>query len=492
MVLALQIVVILACLLLGTHYGGIGLGLISGVGLVIFVFVFGLTPGEPPVSVMLTILAVIGCASVLQSAGGLDVMMQFAEKILRKHPKYITILAPLTTWTLTLLCGTGHVVYTIFPIIDDIAITNNIRPERPMAAASVASQMGITASPVSVATVSLVTILGAKAGVGEAYSIPQILMISIPASLSGVLLAALWSMRRGKDLDDDPEFQARIADPEQYAYIYGVPAAVNEDSALRALSTHPLVGAGVGSGGSGTNAHPGSGSPAGGSGEATLMGKTFPREAFLSTWIFFAGIATVVVLGAFSGLRPSFTVDGQTEKLSMNLVIQMAMLVAGAAILLFCKVKASEINNGSVFKAGMTAIFAVFGVAWMADTFFSAHLSDLQTSLAGVVHDQPWTYAIVLFVVSKLVNSQAAALVAVAPIGLALGVEPALIIAFFGASYGYFILPTYPSDLACIGFDRTGTTRIGKYVINHSFIIPGLISVFTSCVVGFALVSIFL
>jgi len=491
MILTLQIVVILACLLLGTHYGGIGLGLISGVGLVIFVFVFGLTPGEPPVSVMLTILAVIGCASVLQSAGGLDVMMQFAEKILRKHPKYITILAPLTTWTLTLLCGTGHVVYTMFPIIDDIAIKNNIRPERPMAAASVASQMGITASPVSVATVSLVTILGAKAGVGEAYSIPQILMISIPASLSGVLLAALWSMRRGKDLDDDPEFQAKIADPEQYAYIYGEAAAVNEDVSLL---TPQLVGGGAAAsaGGHGADVHPGAGTPAGGGNGSTLMDRTFSREAFLSTWIFFAGIATVVVLGAFSGLRPSFTVDGETEKLSMNLVIQMAMLVAGAVILLTCKVKAAEIQNGSVFKAGMTAIFAVFGVAWMADTFFSAHIDALQDSLAGVVQGAPWTYAIVLFVVSKLVNSQAAALVAVAPIGLALGVEPALIIAFFGASYGYFILPTYPSDLACIGFDRTGTTRIGKFVINHSFIIPGLISVFTSCVVGYTLVTLFL
>ena len=358
-----------------------------------------------------------------------------------------------------------------------------------MAAASVASQMGITASPVSVATVSLVTILGAHAGVGQAYSIPQILMISIPASLTGVLVAALWSMRRGKDLDDDPEFQARIADPEQYAYIYGNVAAVNEDSAL---ATPQLVGAKAGAGGRGADVHPGVGTHAGGGSGATLMGKTFPREAFLSTWIFFAGIATVVVLGAFSGLRPSFTVDGETEKLSMNLVIQMAMLVAGAFILLFCKVKAAEINNGSVFKAGMTAIFAVFGVAWMADTFFSAHLAALQDSLGNVVQDAPWTYAIVLFVVSKLVNSQAAALVAVAPIGLALGVEPALIIAFFGASYGYFILPTYPSDLACIGFDRSGTTRIGKYVINHSFIIPGLISVFTSCVVGFALVTAFM
>jgi anaerobic C4-dicarboxylate transporter DcuB len=322
-------------------------------------------------------------------------------------------------------------------------------------------------------------------------------MISLPASLAGVLVAALWSMRRGKDLDDDPEFQAKIADPEQYAYIYGDAAAVSHDSALLTpalvgASASGQSGAKVGAGGQGASDRPGAASSAGDAGGASLLGKTFPREAFLSTWIFFAGIAVVVVMGAFEGLRPSFEVDGKTSSLSMNLVIQMAMLVSGAFILLFCKVKPAEINNGSVFKAGMTAIFAVFGVAWMADTFFSAHLASLQTSLAGVVHDQPWTYAIVLFVVSKLVNSQAAALVAVAPIGLALGVEPAMIIAFFGASYGYFILPTYPSDLACIGFDRSGTTRIGKFVINHSFIIPGLIAVFTSCVMGYLLVSVFL
>jgi anaerobic C4-dicarboxylate transporter DcuB len=443
MLIAMQVLVILGCLLLGVHYGGIGLGLISGVGLVVLVFAFGLTPGVPPVDVMLTILAVIGCASVLQSAGGLNVMMQFAEKILRRHPKYITILAPITTWSLTLLCGTGHVVYTMFPIIDDIAIKNNIRPERPMAAASIASQMGITASPVSVATVSLVAILAA--GDGKAFSIPQILMISIPASLCGVLLAALWSMRRGKDLDDDEVFQAKIADPEQRAIVYGS----NE----------------------------------------TLIGIVFPKEAFRSAWLFFAGIAAVVVLGAFENLRPSYTIDGETSPLSMNLVIQMAMLVSGAAILIFCKVKPADINNGTVFKAGMTAIFAVFGVAWMADTFFSAHIEALQNSLADVVKGQPWTYAIVLFVVSKLVNSQAAALVAVAPIGLALGVDPVLIVGFYGAAYGYFILPTYPSDLACIGFDRTGTTHIGKFVINHSFIVPGLIAVFTSCTVGFGLAT---
>lgn len=197
-----------------------GAGLISGIGLFILTFIFGLEPGKPPVDVMLTILAVIGCASVLQTAGGLNVMMQFAERLLRRHPQHITLLAPFTTWSLTFLCGTGHVVYTMFPIISDIAIKKGIRPERPMAVASVASQMAITASPVSVAVVSLVSIIGANHGIGHAYSILEILAISVPASLVGVLIAALWSLRRGKDLDKDPDFQKKIKDPEQRAYIY--------------------------------------------------------------------------------------------------------------------------------------------------------------------------------------------------------------------------------------------------------------------------------
>ncbi|MGL5768484.1 MAG: anaerobic C4-dicarboxylate transporter family protein, partial [Plesiomonas shigelloides] len=201
--IALQFIVVLLCLLVGTRFGGMGLGLISGIGLFILSFVFGLMPGEPPVSVMLTILAVIGCASVLQTAGGLNVLMQYAERLLRRHPQYITILAPLTTWTLTFLCGTGHVVYTMFPIISDIALKKNIRPERPMAVASVASQMAICASPVSVAVVSLLSILAAKQGIGEPIGMLTLLAISVPASLCGVMVAALWSLRRGKDLDKD-------------------------------------------------------------------------------------------------------------------------------------------------------------------------------------------------------------------------------------------------------------------------------------------------
>jgi anaerobic C4-dicarboxylate transporter DcuB len=443
--ITLEFVVIILCLLAGTRFGGMGLGLISGIGLFILTFVFGLEPGKPPVDVMLTILAVIGCAATLQTAGGLNVMMQCAEKLLRKHPQHITLLAPFTTWMLTFLCGTGHVVYTMFPIIADIALKKGIRPERPMAVASIASQMAITASPVSVAVVSLVSILGAQHGIGHAWSILEILAVSVPASLFGVAIAALWSLRRGKDLADDPEFQAKINDPKQREFIYG--------------STE------------------------------TLLNQRFNREAYWSTWIFFAGIVVVVLLGALPELRPAFEVKGKLAPLSMNLVIQMMMLIAGAVMLIVCKVNAAAISSGAVFKAGMVAIFSVFGVAWMSDTFFQSHLPELKTALEGVVQSHPWTYAIVLFLVSKLVNSQAAALTAVAPMGLMLGVEPKMLIAFFPAAYGYFVLPTYPSDLACIGFDRSGTTRIGKFIINHSFILPGLIAVSCACVASYLLVE---
>ncbi len=443
--ITVQFLIILICLVAGTRYGGYGLGLFGGIGVLIFAFGFHLAPGTPPVDVLFTILAVIGCASVLQSAGGLNVMMRFAEKFLRKHPEKITILAPLTTWTLTVMCGTGHVVYTMFPIIYDIAIKKGIRPERPMAVASIASQIGICASPVSVAVVSMVAILGKTSAFGHPISLLEILAVGMPATLCGVIVAALWSLKRGKDLENDPEFQAKIKDPEQRNFIYG----------------------------EGT----------------TLLDKVFPKEAYWATWIFFAAIAVVVLLGAFPELRPAFGPVGKARPLSMNLAIQMMMLTAGSLILVLCKVKHQEIPNGTVFKAGMVAIVSVFGVAWMAETLFHAHMSLLRESLAGIVKAQPWTYALVLFIVSKLVNSQAAAIAAIVPLSITIGVDPKVILAFMPACYGYFILPTYASDLACIGFDRSGTTRIGKFVINHSFIIPGLLGVGTGCVVGWVIVK---
>jgi anaerobic C4-dicarboxylate transporter DcuB len=444
--IVIEFLIILMCLLAGARYGGYGLGLISGIGLVIFTFVFHLAPGKPPIDVLLTIMAVLGCASTLQTAGGLNVMMRFAEKLLRKHPKHITLLAPITTWSLTVMCGTGHVVYTMFPIIYDIAIKTGIRPERPMAVASISSQIGICASPVSVAVVSMVAIMAKAKGLEHPVSLIELLSVGMPATFCGMIVAALWSMRRGLDLDKDPEFQAKIKDPVQRDYIYGE--------------------------------------------STTLLDKVFPKEAYWATWIFFAAIGTVVLLGAFPELRPLVGEAGKAKPLSMNLLIQIMMLSAGAIILVACKVKPQDIPNGTVFKAGMVAVISIFGVAWMADTVFEAHFELLKGALAGVVTAKPWTYAIVLFIVSKLVNSQAAAIAAIAPLGVSLGVDPKVMIAFLPACYGYFVLPTYASDLACIGFDRSGTTRIGKFVINHSFIIPGLIGVGTGCAVGWLMVKL--
>ena len=308
-----------------------------------------------------------------------------------------------------------------------------------MAASSVASQMGILASPVSVAVVSLVAFL-AKAPVnGHVIDFIQVLSITIPSALAGVLMIGIFSWFRGKDLDDDVAFQQRIADPAQRQIIYGE--------------------------------------------SVTLMGKTLSRDQWTAMWIFIGSIVLGAILGAFQSLRP--LVGG--KPLSMVLTIQMFMLLAGALMILFTKTDPSTIGKTEVFRAGMIAVVAVFGIAWMADTVFEANLPQLKATLTDLVKTQPWTYAIALLLVSKLVSSQAAAISAMVPVGLAIGVPPGYIVAFAAASYGYYILPTYPSDLAAIQFDRSGTTRIGKYVINHSFIMPGLIGVGTSCLAGYLL-----
>ncbi len=437
----LQVAIILVCLFYGARKGGVALGLLGGIGIVIMVFAFKLPPGKPPVDVMLTIIAVVAASATLQASGGLEVLLLGAEKILRRNPKYVSILAPFTTCLLTILCGTGHVVYTMLPIIYDIAIKNDIRPERPMAASSVASQMGILASPVSVAVVSLVAFLAKVPVDGHVIDFIQVLSITIPSTLAGVLMIGIFSWFRGKDLADDVDFQKRISDPEQRQIVYGE--------------------------------------------SATLMGKVLSRDQWTAMWIFIASIVVVAILGAVQSLRP--LING--KPLSMVLTIQMFMLLAGALMIVFTKTDPSTIGKTDVFRAGMIAVVAVFGIAWMADTVFEAHLPILKATLTELVKTQPWTYAIALLLVSKLVNSQAAAISAMVPVGLAIGVPPGYIVAFAAASYGYYILPTYPSDLAAIQFDRSGTTHIGKYVINHSFIVPGLIGVSTSCLVGYLLAT---
>lgn len=433
----IQLTVVVVCLLFGARKGGIGLGLAGGCGMLTLVWIFDLQPGQPPVDVMLVIIAVVAASATLQASGGLDVLLQLAEKLLRRNPKYISLVAPLVTCLLTMLCGTGHVVYTLLPIIYDVAIKNNIRPERPLAASSIGSQMGIIASPVSVATVSLAAMLALPGS--AAIDFITLLSLTIPATLCGILAIALFSGFRGKDLRDDDAFLAFINTKDNHDYVYG---------------TAP-----------------------------TLLNSTLPRNSWLAMGIFIATILVIALLGAFPALRP----HANGAPLSMVLMIQMCMLCGGAFIVLFTGTAPAAIAKNDVFRSGMVAIVAVYGVAWMADTLFSHHLLQIEAALAGVVSDHPWAYALALLLLSQFVNSQAAALVAVVPIALAVGVPPALIAATAPACYGYYILPTYTSDLAAVQFDRAGTTRIGRWVINHSFLPVGLIGVGVSCGVGWLL-----
>ena len=339
----LQLAIILVCLFYGARKGGIALGLLGGVGIVVLAYLFKLPPGKPPVDVMLTIVAVVAASATLQASGGLEVMLQAAERMLRRNPRYVSILAPFTTCALTMMCGTGHVVYTMLPIIYDVAIKNDIRPERPMAGASIAAQMGIIASPVSVAIVSLVAFL-AKAPVGgTVVDFVTLLSITIPSTLLGVLAIGIFSWFRGKDLDRDEDFQKLVADPEARKRVYGE--------------------------------------------SATLLGKKLAGGQWLAMWIFLGAIAVVSLLGAFEHVRP--LVNG--KPLSMVLTIQMFMLLAGALIVVLTKTDPSTIAKNEVFRAGMVAVIAVFGIAWMADTVFEANLPGLKATLAGVVKSHPWT-----------------------------------------------------------------------------------------------------
>ena len=435
----IQLLVVLAALFYGARKGGMGLGLIGGIGLIVLIFGFGLKPGKPPVDVILTILAVVCASATLQAAGGLDCLLQIAEKMLRRHPRFVCYLAPYICWFLTVLCGTGHVVYTMLPIIYDVAIKNGVRPERPLAASTISAQMGVICSPAAVAAVSMIALLDGYEVGGQPFGFTQLFAIVIPSAIVGIFALATFSLFRGKDLDKDEAFQELIKDPEQRKYVYGE--------------------------------------------TTTLIGIKFRPEQWASLYIFLATVAVVALLGMFPSLRPA----SGGKALSMTLAIQMFMLTAGALMVAFCKTKASAVAKTAVFNAGMVAIVAVYGVAWMADTMFAAHLANLKEILTEWVREAPWTYAIVLLLVSKLVNSQAAAVATIVPVALAIGTPPGLVVAFSSACYGYYILPTYPSDLAAIQFDRSGTTHIGRFVINHSFIAPGLIGVITASLVGYIL-----
>jgi anaerobic C4-dicarboxylate transporter DcuA len=435
--IVLQFVVVLAAIWLGARYSGVGLGLWGAVGLLVLVVGFGVTPTSPPVDVMLIILAVIMAASVMDAAGGIDFLVRIAERVIRANPKYVTIVAPLTTWAFTFVAGTGHIVYPLLPVIYETAHQSGIRPERPMAIATIASQQAITASPVAAATAAMIGLFSEK-GLSQ-WGLPQILMICVPSTLTGVIVAAVISMFVGKDLKDDPEYQARV----KSGAIPPPPAA----------SQRPPL----------------------------------PPAAVTSAVIFLIGVALVVLFGFFPALRH---LPGAKAPLAMPLVIEIVMLAVAAVMLAATKVKVDEIPKTATLRAGVVAVIGIFGLAWLGDSFIAAHQDVIVPGIKAMTEKAPWTFVFGLFFASVLLYSQAATTRALMPLGLVLGIQPQFLIGAFPSVNGYFFIPTYGTLIAAINFDRSGTTKIGKYILNHSFMIPGLVSTGVAVFVGLLIAKV--
>jgi anaerobic C4-dicarboxylate transporter DcuA len=435
--IVLQFAVVLAAIWMGARYSGVGLGLWGAVGLLVLVAAFGINPTSPPIDVMLIILAVIMAASVMDAAGGIDFLVRIAERIIRANPKYVTIVAPLTTWSFTFVAGTGHIVYPLLPVIYETAHQSGVRPERPMAIATIASQQAITASPVAAATAAMIGLFAEK-GVTD-WGLPQILMICVPATLAGVIVAAIVSMFVGKDLKDDPAYQARLASGEMPA---PKPAEVRP----------PLE-----------------------------------PSAKTSAYLFLAGVALVVLFGFFPSLR---TLPGAKAPLQMPVVIEIVMLSVAAIMLLVTGVHVDRIPKTPTLRAGVVAVIGIFGLAWLGDSFIAANKDVIVPAIGKQADAHPWTFAFGLFFASVLLYSQAATTRALMPLGLALGIPPQFLIAMFPSVNGYFFIPTYGSLIAAINFDLSGTTKIGKYVLNHSFMIPGLVATAVAVITGLLLARV--
>ncbi|PVX50870.1 anaerobic C4-dicarboxylate transporter DcuA [Balneicella halophila] len=439
----IQLFIVLAAIFIGAKKGGIGLGIWGMIGLAILVFGFGLAPGNAPIDVMLMIVAVITAASALQAAGGLDYLVKVAEKILRKNPNAITFLGPLVCYLFTFLAGTGHIAYSLLPIISEIATETKVRPERPMSISVIASQQAITASPISAATAALLSteLLG-----GKGIELSDILMVCIPATLIGVLVGAFVVNFVGVDLKDDPEYQKRLKE-----------GLINNSDEKEK--------------------------------EKETITPEQDRKSLISVITFISGVILVVLFGSIPSMRPSFVIDGELIKMGMPAVIEIVMMSVAGFILLFTKTNTEKAVRGSVFIAGMQAVIAIFGIAWMGDTFFTGNIDFFKMHIEQVVTSYPFLFAVALFIMSILLFSQAATVRTLYPLGIALGINPMALVAMFPAVNGYFFIPNYPTVVAAINFDRTGTTRIGKYVINHSFQIPGFVATTVAIGVGYFIIT---
>jgi anaerobic C4-dicarboxylate transporter DcuA len=440
MTLSLELIVLLAAIAIGARVGGVGMGLWGGVGLAVLVFGFGEKPGSIPGEVLLIILTVIMAASAMEAAGGIDYLVRIAAGIIRKSPRHVTIVAPVVAYAFTFLAGTGHVFYPLLPVIYEVARKGGVRPERPIAVATIASQQAVTASPVSAATAALIAILGPH-GIG----LPQILMICVPATLLGVVVAALIQTRVGVELDKDPEYQRRLAAGE-----------IEEPKDTPEGSPQPAL----------------------------------PPGAALSAWLFLVGIAVVVICGLFPAVRTVGPADARVT-VSMPMTIAIVMFSVAAAMLLLTNAAVDQIVKTKTCQAGLTAVIGILGLAWLGDTFIDAHQGVIIGGLSRMAEAYPALFSVGLFVTSMLLYSQAATTQTLMPLGVTLGIPGAALAAMFPAVNGYFFIPTYGTLIAAVNFDRSGTTRIGKYVLNHSFMLPGLVSTVVAVTTGLVIAKLF-
>jgi anaerobic C4-dicarboxylate transporter-like protein len=443
-VIWIEVAVFIACISVGARLGGIGLGAVAGIGLFVFVFVFGLPPGGPPGVVIGMIIAVITAIATMQAGGGLDYLVAGAARVMHRHPRYITFIAPILTWLLVLASGTTHVIYALLPIIAEVSERADVRPERPLSISVVAGFQGVRASPISAATVA---VFGFLAPMG--VTLPQLLAITIPSTFVAVLAGALSVAWRGAPLSQDPEFQRRLA------------------TGLVAPSK-PIP---------------------------TLDGRAL-RNARGSTLLFAAGVALVVLIGAVPSLRPVYDLPStaviESDQVPMGAAIMIVMLAVAGLTMIFFQASPKAALQGSIMTSGVSAIICIVGVSWLGSSFFEGNRALIVDGVSVVVRDHPWTFAVGLFLLTTLLFSAAAAVVILVPVGVALGMPASLLIASYPASSANFFLPTYGTLLAAVSFDRTGTTRIGRYLFDHSFMLPGLVATVTAVLVALAIGTVLL
>ena len=435
----LELLILLACILIGARLGGIALGTVAGIGLAIFVFILALPPGGPPPGVLGMIIAVITALAAMQAAGGLDYLVSIAEKVMRRHPQYITFVAPLATYVLCFAAGTQNVSYALLPVIAEVARQGNVRPERPLSISVIAGFQGAVASPVSAVTVAMIGIFAASG-----LSIPKLLMVMVPSTLIAVMIGALSVAWRGKKLADDAEYQERLASGE-----------IKPPEALPELEGERLV------------------------------------RARGSAALFLTGIILVVLIGIFPNMRPVYEVvtsgGVDTDQVGMGNAIMIVMIAVAGLIMIFFKASPEETLKGSIMKSGITAIISILGISWLGSSFFEGNRTIIVSTISDLVQVYPSAFAVGMFALSTLLFSQAATVSLLMPVGLALGLPVQLLVAFYPAAAGLFFLPTYGTVLAAVSFDQTGTTKIGKYLLNHSFMLPGLVTTVVSIVMAMLL-----